>query len=79
MEYKEVNINALSDAAIAVEAGVVKSQAFGVDSKNAGHVFRLNFSGSPDEMIVKETEILGKITKEFCHNYNKNVIKHKKN
>lgn len=63
---EEVDINALSDAAIAAGVGVVKSEAFAVDANQPGHAFRLNFSASPDDMIVKGTEIFGQITREFC-------------
>ena len=63
---EEVDINALSDAVIAASVGVVKSEAFAVDANQPGHAFRLNFSASLDDMIVRGTEIFGQITREFC-------------
>lgn len=63
---EKVDINAVSDTAIKAGVGVVKSAAFTSDELHPGHAFRLNFSASEDEDIVKGIEIFGNITKEFC-------------
>ena len=55
-----------ADCPVAAGVGVVKSEAFAVDANQPGHAFRLNFSASLDDMIVRGTEIFGQITREFC-------------
>lgn len=59
-----VDMDAVSDAAIAAGVGVVKSEAFAADPSKPGHAFRLNFSACEDEAIIKGTEIFGRITRE---------------
>lgn len=63
---EDVDIDAVSDAAISAGVGVVKSAAFAVDESNPGHAFRLNFSALPDDKIVQGVEIFGRVTREFC-------------
>lgn len=63
---EDVDIDAVSDAAINAGVGVVKSAAFAVDEDRPGHAFRLNFSALPDEKIVRGVEIFGRVTREFC-------------
>lgn len=63
---EQIDINAMSDAALAAGVGVVKSEAFATDGNKPGHGFRLNFSAPTDEAIVKGTRIFGEITKQFC-------------
>ena len=62
----DVDIDAVSEAAIQAGVGVVKSAAFAVDPDRPGHAFRLNFSAVPDAQIEKGVEIFGKVTREFC-------------
>ena len=62
---ENVDINSLSDAAIKAGVGIVKSEAFATDPSTPGHAFRLNFSASKDEDIVRGIQILGRVTKEY--------------
>lgn len=60
-----IDVDALSDAAIAAGVGVVKSAAFAVDPNHPGHAFRLNYSAQTDENIIKGAQIFGKVMADF--------------
>jgi len=63
---KDVDIEAVNEAAIHAGIGVVKSAAFAVDPNRPGHAFRLNFSALPDDKITQGVEIFGRVTRQFC-------------
>lgn len=63
---EQVDIDAVAEAALEKGVAVVKSEAFAVDAKQAGHAFRLNFSAPTDEAIVKGCRLFGEVTQEFC-------------
>lgn len=62
---EDADIDKISEETIAGGVGVVKSEAFAVDSTNKGHGFRLNFSASEDEDIVKGSERFGKLLQKY--------------
>ncbi len=64
----DVDVMEFVKKAIDQYVAVVPGSAFLVDENEECHSFRMNFSSSSDENIIKGIQILGKLTHEYCGN-----------